>query len=193
MRRVVVAGLLVLAPLGAGVAYAACGQSAPPAVDPHESRAVLPAIDSYLTSARTGLLSDRSSTGPATRPGVTTVCAERVVEIRHSGGSLLVGLAADCGDYGRRGGALIMGFSGESAVELTLSADAGKVTAVAYEPEDAPSSWFAAHFSVAGAAEFQRWQRGSDGGVPDTAVRARTLLGLPPSAPFDAEDTSLLG
>ncbi len=191
MRRSVTVGLLALGVLGGAIGYAAYEEWAPPTVDAGESRAVLPAIDRYLTSDRTGLLSDRSGTGPVTRPGVTTVCTERIIEIRRSGGDLRVGLAADCGDYGRRGGTLVMGTGGASAAEFTVSAATDLVTAAAYEPDDAPPSWFAAHFSTAGADEFQRWEDGS-GAVPDSAVRARTLLGLPSSAPFDRDDTSLL-
>jgi hypothetical protein len=183
LRRPVLLAAVTLALLiGAGGTWAYAEYAeylAAPTVDPAQSRALLPVIDRYLTSDQ-GMIGDDAAADPQTGPDGTTVCAERIIEIRPSGHSLLVGLLATCGDYRSGGGSLVSGESASEAVELTLSPDSGpgtRVTAAAYEPDDVPASWYRAHFSRAGAAEVSRLEMaGSD---PDPTAKARAALGLP--------------
>lgn len=181
-RLRLIVGVASLAVLGAAIAYAVDDVAlAAPKVDPAQSRALLPVIDNYLVSDRTGMISDDSPSNPVTIPGVTAICTERIIEIRPQGPLLRVGLVASCGAYRRRGSELLLGpAEADAAVELTLSPASGpdiRVTAAAYEPDDVTSSWLNAHFSRAGIAEFRRVQ------PADPTVRARTALGLPAAAP----------
>lgn len=142
----------------------------PPAVDPVLAGKVLPVIDEELERGPwPGMLGGR------------WFCAERVIEIRHTGDELAVGVEAWCDEYVRDGDELVVGSGehGPKVVVLTAESDGYRVVRVDVPPDGAGySPWVERHFSAAGAREL-------NGRTPpqDTAAQAREVLGLRPDAP----------
>jgi hypothetical protein len=153
-----------------------------PVVDKDLERAVLPVIDSQLRQGPwTGALAVMR---PDTQP--KWFCAEHVIEIRHEGSDLKVGLTALCLEYGRSGDTLLGG-SGSSAPQLvTLTGRAGHYQVQGVEQAKDGSAFGASvkrTFSPAGYAEFERQQKVSRPDEADLRIEAKRTFSLPPDAP----------
>lgn len=141
-----------------------------PAVDPVLAAKVLPVIDEELERGPwPGMLGGR------------WFCVEQLIEIRHTGDELAVGLEAWCDEYTRDGDELVVG-SGEHSpkvVVLAAESDGYRVVRVDAPPDGAGfSPWVARNFSADGAGELSGATPS-----PDTAAQARQAFGLPPDAP----------
>ena len=156
--------------------------------DPKASGSALALITSYLTSDN-GIFGTVSVPLAPQLPA-RAFCSVRIIDSQLDGSQLRVGTIVYCGEYARRGGSLLSGESAQEAVVLTLSpatAPTG-VTAVLYEPDDAPPSWFSANYTSAGSAEIQSILIGSaNSNLTDPSVEARAAFGLTASAPLDVD------
>lgn len=117
-------------------------------------------------------------------------CSVWIIDTQPEGSGLRVGTIVYCEEYARRGGSLLSGKGAQEAVVLTLSPATAptSVTAVSYEPDDAPPSWFSATYTSAGSAEIQSILIGStNSNLTDPSIQARAAFGLPASAPVELD------
>jgi hypothetical protein len=152
-----------------------------PAVDRAKARAMAPAIEAYLDANDDLGLSGAEALHPR------TVCTDRILYIATKDQRVRVGMVIACVDYARIGSKLRQGsgFFGIPTV-LTLSEVAGHYEVLTMEQDqyedNADHQWISQRFPWAVA----RALMGADApSPPDPAVRARTLFGLPATAPID--------
>jgi hypothetical protein len=151
-------------------------------VDKDLERAVLPVIDGRLRQGPwKGML---ATVRPDAQP--KWFCAEHVIEMRHEGSELKVGLTAVCEEYGRSGDSLVMGSGSSQPYLVTLAGGAGHYQVQGVEQAKDGSGFGASvkrMFSPAGYVEFQRRQNGSRQEEADLRIEAKATFGLPPDAP----------
>lgn len=158
----------------------------PPVVNPAQAQATWPAIDAYL-SKHAAQLDDGYLARKYPKLKVENFCNVHIIEIRPAGQQWHVGMDVDCGEFARRGRALLEGSGGEDDDVMTLARSHGRYRAVSllqgpiyYDPD-----WVARHFSPGAATEIGSANLPM---APYPARQARRAFGLPrPAAPSKAE------
>jgi hypothetical protein len=160
-----------------GVTTWLVNRSSGPAVNHAQARAMLPVIDAYLDKAIAqqgfGYLS------PQLKP--REFCNTTIIEIRPDGPRWSVGMAANCGEFARRGATLVEGTSGYPGIGevIILSGHAGRYRVLSLQvgPPSADHAWVDSHFSPAAAAEVLSANPPT---APDPISQAWRAFGFPP-------------
>jgi hypothetical protein len=148
-----------------------------PVVNPAQARAMLPAVNAYLSSHAAQLTEGAYLAGAY--PGLKTedFCAARIIEIRPAGHQWRVGMAVTCGEFARRDLSLLEGTAGEDNDVMTLAYTQGHYRAeslvtgpIYYDP-----AWVTGHFSPGAAAEVDS---ATPPAAPYPVQQARHAFGL---------------
>jgi hypothetical protein len=165
------------------------GARAVPASDQVRARAMLPAIDAYL-DRDAGRLGFGGALSARLRPRV--FCDASIIEVRpaealSSAGfrpfvvSWQVGIVMNCGEFARRGHALLEGSAGYPGIGeiVTVTGSPGDYRAGSLDvgPPYHDTSWVRAHFSP-GAAALVLSEKVT---APDPVRQARRAFGFPPA------------
>ncbi|GAA2352635.1 hypothetical protein GCM10010404_00320 [Nonomuraea africana] len=147
-----------------------------------------PHIDTALADTAGPIIDGHLETSPdltwKTIPGELHprwFCTERPIETTRDGSRTRVGLEAECGEYARRGGDLLIGGAWSGPLVVTL--DRGKVVHV-QQPIDGAGFVPSVNrmFSERGAAEYwRRYRLKKEMAAPED--EARVAFGLPPGTP----------
>lgn len=176
-----VAAAVVLVVAGAVSAHA-YSTAHRPHLDAAARRAV-PAIESYLTTRAAGTWD-----GPVAKrnPGrAGWFCRADPVESRQAGGRLRVGVLAQCGEYLRRGGRLVIdaGYASPLVVAMVPQGSGYAPVHVAHPWDGTRFAWSVRQMFTADGAR-TALRRSTDGDFPEPAPAARRRFGLPAGAPI---------
>jgi hypothetical protein len=138
---------------------------------------MLPIIDAYLGKAIAqqgfGYLS------PRLKP--REFCNATIIEIRPDGPHWSVGMAANCGEFARRGNTLLEGTSGYPGIGevMILSGHAGRYRVLSLQvgPPYWDQAWVNSHFSAVATREVLSANPPT---APDPISQAWRALGFPP-------------
>jgi len=148
-----------------------------PPVDQAQARAMQPVIDAYMHE-HGEQLELGGTLDPRLKPEV--FCAAGIVEIRPAGPRWRVGMVLNCGEFARRGSALIEGSSGYPSIGevMVLSGSGGyyRVLSLDLGPPGYDPAWVHQNFSSLAA----RWMLSTEPPTaPDPIGQACRAFGFP--------------